>query len=69
MVAFLEQVSRFITGPFGIALIIIAVASSFLASMPPFRAVPPASGFVALFFGALAFAAGWAVRTFISISA
>lgn len=60
---FVTSVAEFLTGPFGIGLIIIAVCGLFLAAM--FRAVQPMAGFVALFLGACALSAAWAVNTFI----
>lgn len=63
LTAFVQAVTQFITGPFGISLIVIAVCAMFLAAM--FRAVPVMSGFVALFLGACAMSAAWAVNTFL----
>ena len=63
LMSFVQALSQFITGPFGIALIVVAVCGMFLGAM--FRAVPAMAGFVALFLGACAMSAAWAVNTFI----
>ncbi len=61
--AFVSAVVIFLLGPFGIGLITVAVAGLFLAAM--FRVVQPMAGFVALFLGACALSAAWAVNTFV----
>lgn len=63
--AFVTSLAQFLTGPFGIGLIVVAVCGLFLAAM--FRVVQPMAGFAALFLGACALSAAWAVNTFVGV--
>ena len=60
---FLTQMAAFLAGPFGIILITCLVIGAFLASAA--KAAPPSTGFVALFFGALALSGAYFVNTFL----
>lgn len=56
-------ISQFLTGPFGVSMVVCAVAAMFLLAM--FRVVPAMAGFLALAFGSCALSAAWAVNTFL----
>lgn len=63
LVSMLTAVAQFLVGPFGIALIVVAVAGSFLAAM--FRLCSPLTGFVCMGLGAAALSAAYMVNTFL----
>lgn len=62
-----DALAQFILGPFGISLIILGVAGSFIgASM---HIVPPRAGVISFVCGAMAFASAYIVRTYITAGA
>jgi type IV secretory pathway VirB2 component (pilin) len=63
LIQFAQTLAQFITGPFGISVIVLAVAGTFLAAA--LHMLPARAGFVSFVCGAMAFAAAWLVQQFI----
>lgn len=59
-----DAIAQFILGPWGISLIVVGVAGSFLAASV--HMIPPRSGIVALGCGVAAFVGAYVVRTYIT---
>lgn len=66
LASFVQALATFITGPFGISTIIVAVAATFLAAAV--HMCPMNWGWRSLICGAMAFSAAWAVNTFIAVA-
>lgn len=64
LITFAQNLATFITGPFGVSIIILAVAGSFLAAALHF--MPARAGFVSFGCGAVAFASAWLVQQYLS---
>lgn len=56
--------STFLLGPFGIAVIVLGVAGSFIAAA--LNMLPPRAGMVSIACGGMAFIGAYLVRTYIS---
>ena len=63
LIQFAQNMAQFITGPFGVSIIILAVAATFLGAALHF--LPARAGFVSFACGAIAFAAAWLVQQYL----
>jgi type IV secretory pathway VirB2 component (pilin) len=64
LLTFAQNLAQFITGPFGISLITLAIAGTAMAAAV--HAMRWSHVFTVVFMGAIAFSAAWIVQTFLN---
>lgn len=64
LLTFIQNLAQFISGPFGIGAITVAIAGTFIAGA--IHMVPINWAWRTMFCGAAAFSAAWAVQTFMA---